>query len=341
MLSLSFRTLSTRDWRTKMSSESGTDSILSSTALTAEVVIVAVDGTGPSLVALDWVLERAQTVPLTLQLTSVVETGWAPSGDTQDNFQPAYEHALIEAGRLVEERLPTLKTTSYLRRGAPVEELVRASGSADLLVLGSKKTNTLTGHVFGTLVLRVAAHAHCPVVAVPAHWRPTGSSAVASPGASGASGASAERESQVVVGLGDDPSSDSAVDFAAREADRRRVPLDIVHAWNIPATLSMDYDAIIPFEELQSVHEGILSEAARRIRSVYPRLHINEILEQGSAAKALVDASRSAALTVVGTHGRGAFAGLVLGSVSHDLLINLPCAVAVVPTNDTSDAEAD
>jgi nucleotide-binding universal stress UspA family protein len=54
-------------------------------------------------------------------------------------------------------------------------------------------------------------------------------------------------------------------------------------------------------------------------------------LVQGAAAPALVAAAATAALLVVGTHGRGAVAGLILGSVSHDVLLNMPCPVIVIP----------
>lgn len=277
----------------------------------AEKVTVAVDGGPASRAGVDWALERARTVSLSMELTSVVELGWAPTGGPEDDFHLVYERALEEAGRWVDAAAPTIKRTSVVRRGAPVDELVRASATADLLVIGSSKTGFLTGAVYGTLPLRLAAHARCPLVVVPVNWTPGGES--------------------IVAGAEDDGTSDVALDFAAREAERMDVDLVIVHAWTIPATIGLDDGAMIPFDALREAHEEILARCTARVREAHPGLVVTAVLEQGAAAPTLVDASRAASLLVVGTHGRGAVAGLILGSVSHDVLLNMPCPVAVVP----------
>lgn len=277
----------------------------------AEKVIVAVDGGAASRAGVDWVLQRARTVRLSLELTTVVELGWAPAGGPEDDFHLVYERALSEAGRRVDEAAPTIKRTSVVRRGVPVDELVRASATADLLVIGSSKTGFLSGAVYGTLPLRLAAHAGCPLVVVPVNWTPGGG--------------------PIVAGAEDNGTSDVALDFAAHEAERLGVALVIVHAWTIPATIGLDDGVMVPFDALREAHEEILARCAARVRDAHPGLEVTEVLEQGPAAPTLVDAAREAALLVVGTHGRGAVAGLILGSVSHDVLLNLPCPIAVVP----------
>ncbi|HSP51512.1 MAG TPA: universal stress protein [Cryobacterium sp.] len=282
-----------------------------------EKVIVAIDGGAASKAALEWALnrvvtlERVQGTPVSLELTTVVELGWYPVEGSDYSNQRAYERALAEAVRRVEQVAPSCRKTSYIRHGVPVDELARASATADLLVIGTKKTGVLAGTVFGTLPLRLAAHARCPVVVVPANWEPRGGT--------------------IVAGMEDDVTALVAVDFAAREAERFKLPLDLVHAWSIPATVAVEYGAVLPYEEMQDAHARILSGATRRVRDAHPALHITEVLEQGTAASVLVNASKAASLVVVGTHGRGAVGSLFLGSVSHDVLMNLPCPVAVVP----------
>ncbi len=279
-----------------------------------ERIVVAIDGGPASTAALDWALERATALPVSLELTTVVELGWARAGGPEDDFQPVYERALAEATRRVERTLPQCKKTSYVRRGVPADELVRASTSADLLVIGTNKTGALAGAIYGTLPLRLAAHARCPVVVVPAEWT--------------------ARAGSILAGLEDDGTADGALAFAAREAVRLGRVLDIVHAWAIPVTVAVEYGAIFPFDDLRGAHATILADAAARVRAANPGLTVREVLEQGPAARVLVAASENAELIVVGTHGRGAVGGLFLGSVSHDVLLNLRCPVAVIPRPD-------
>ncbi|PXA67540.1 universal stress protein [Cryobacterium arcticum] len=276
-----------------------------------ERVIVAVDGGPASQAALNWALTRAKTVPLRLELTTIVELGWSPVSGQDDDFQPVYERTLAAASRYVEQEFPELKTISVVRRGVPVDELVRASADADLVVIGTNKTGVLVGAVHGTLPLRLAAHARSAVAVIPAGWVDGGD--------------------RVIVGVEDDGTMDAPLRFAAAEAEVRGVPLQLVHAWSIPATLGVDFGASLPFDALVEAHTDIVTRALDQVRSSHPLLEVSSVLMQGAAAPALVEAARTAGLVVVGTHGRGAVAGLILGSVSHDLLLNMPCPVIVVP----------
>ena len=82
-----------------------------------------------------------------------------------------------------------------------------------------------------------------------------------------------------------------------------------------------------------------LSEAVAPYREKHPEVHVVERVVRGHAAEALVVASAGARMLVVGSRGRGAMAGLVLGSVSQAAIYHAQCPVLVVRSAHTGDHE--
>jgi nucleotide-binding universal stress UspA family protein len=62
----------------------------------------------------------------------------------------------------------------------------------------------------------------------------------------------------------------------------------------------------------------------------YPDVHVDRVVTEGRPAHSVLRAAVDAQLVVVGSRGRGGFAGLLLGSTSHALLHHAPCPVVVV-----------
>ena len=86
-------------------------------------------------------------------------------------------------------------------------------------------------------------------------------------------------------------------------------------------------------EYATDLEEGANAELDAALEGVFdrhPGLELRKLVEQEDAVAALVEAGREAELLVVGSHGRGAFARLFLGSVSHGVLTNLVAPVAVI-----------
>ncbi|HEY9327515.1 MAG TPA: universal stress protein [Streptomyces sp.] len=109
----------------------------------------------------------------------------------------------------------------------------------------------------------------------------------------------------VVVGTDGSRAATHALDQAARAAHRRRVPLEIVHAWPWGGAYEpLDDDA------------DILAKAAHYVTDMGLGLQVTTLAAPEDAADVLVRRSRTAMLTVVGTRGNGGFKGLLLGSVS-------------------------
>lgn len=122
-----------------------------------------------------------------------------------------------------------------------------------------------------------------------------------------------------------------AVSFAAAEADRAGDELTVVLALRTPArwaeTLLMSSGL---FETTLEEDRAVLAESVAGLRDRYPDLVIHPKLETDTEpAKALVQAARGARLLVIGSHGRGAFSRLVLGSTAHAVLLNVPCPTIV------------
>lgn len=277
-----------------------------------ERVTVAVDGGPASDSALDWVIDRARTSEMQVEITTVVGVDAELPQGIEGAFRDQNQDALHRAEKMVRDSLPRLAVTTRVRRGLAHEALIDASLHADLLVIGTNKTSPIVGILHGTLPLKIAGRSECTTVVVPVGWQP--------------------RTGAVVAGWTDDTTADTALDLAAAEAARLGVELRIVHTWSSLPVATMDLSAsAVVTEEIIAARRELLSDAARRIRLAYPGLSVAEDLRAGSAAVALVRAASDASLVVVGSRGRGAITGFFLGSVSHDVLLNMPAPVAVVP----------
>ena len=85
----------------------------------------------------------------------------------------------------------------------------------------------------------------------------------------------------------------------------------------------------IDSDRLRAAGSAIARSAVQRVSGTHRGLAVTTRVEDGPAERVLVDASTEAGMVVVGTRGRGAFPGLLLGSVSHAVIHGAHCPVAV------------
>ena len=136
---------------------------------------------------------------------------------------------------------------------------------------------------------------------------------------------------RIVVGVDGSEGSQRALRWAIDEARRRDASLEIVHAWHVPYGASTAYLGVAPFDPqpMEDAEQRLLDEVVDREDT--RGLDVTRLLVCEGAARALVDAAKGADLLVVGSRGRGGFAGLLLGSVSQTVTHHAPCPVVVVP----------
>lgn len=143
--------------------------------------------------------------------------------------------------------------------------------------------------------------------------------------------------SPLVVAVDGSPSSLEALDWAVDEAIRHAVPLRIVHAVvhaDRPPELPPDKD--LPFspaptpEQEQEEADEILRGAADRAARRGAGLDVTAEVLPGKAAQALLAESADAFALVLGHRGRGAFAGLLLGSVGLEVAGRAACPVIII-----------
>jgi nucleotide-binding universal stress UspA family protein len=140
-------------------------------------------------------------------------------------------------------------------------------------------------------------HAHCPVAVI-------GDAAPIAP---------KDLRRPVVVGIDGSPASELATAIAFGEASGRSVDLVAVHSWRDPdLSKGMDMD----WSALQSIASKNLARRLAGWRERYPDVTVHQHVVWDNPARHLLDEAKSAQLLVVGSHGRGGFAGMVLGSVS-------------------------
>ena len=288
-------------------------------------IIVGVDGSEQSQAALDWAIGQAELVGADLVLAHT----WNPDSYATPAMAGAVPD-MIQAGALNDEAeelaqawlddlvtatatRTTASVSGVLASGSPAGPVLDLSAEAIMVVVGSRGRGGLRSAVLGSTSQQIAHHAQCPVVVVRDSSPTSGH--------------------QVVVGVDGSPASLAALREAFAQAKLRGASLLMVHAWStsFAGTLvnsGQDFDRVRASE----VDEGwaLLNQSLAELQATDQSVEIIERLEQASPAAAIIEASKEAVLTVVGSRGRGGFAGLVLGSVSGSVLAHADSAVMVI-----------
>ncbi|NJC67446.1 universal stress protein [Planosporangium flavigriseum] len=198
--------------------------------------------------------------------------------------------------------------------GEPVPVLLEAAAEAGMVVVGSRGAGGFASLLAGSVSVRLATQAPCPVTVV--RGRTTADTGL------------------VVVGVDGSPAADVAAGVAFEEASRRGCALVAVWAFYVPLPArTMGPPPIVcdPVEVAADIRSALVGQVAKW-RDKYPDVPVEYAVIQGSAAAALTDQSRRAQLVVVGSRGHGRAAGLLLGSVGLQLIHHADCPVLVART---------
>jgi nucleotide-binding universal stress UspA family protein len=288
------------------------------TSVPARPVVAGVDGSDDSLAALRWAVDEARRRSAPLWVVHAAEPARPDFSTVEDPcFLTAHRHAAEEildgAVRQAREAAGDVEVRRVLEVGTATVVLLRQSARADIVVLGSRGRTGFTTVPLGSTSLQVAMHAPCAVVVVRA-----ADATLAGPSVG-----------RIVVGVDGSPHSERALAFAFEQARERGLGVTAVRAWRSPGVY-VDLALLHDRQQAEKEERAALAESLAPWREQYPGVDVVEKAVLCPPAKALIDESAGAALLVVGSHGRGGFGGLLLGSVGHAVLHHAHCPVAVL-----------
>ncbi|GAB3060042.1 universal stress protein [Micromonospora schwarzwaldensis] len=290
-------------------------------------VVAGVDGSPSSLAAADQaaVAAVARARPLLLVHGYLHPLGYGVPLNPYDLGVPApteqAEKMLERVAAELADRHPGLRVEVRQVAGGPGATLVQESRRAELVVVGSRGVGGFAGLLLGSVGSQLAQHGHCPVLVVRPAEQPI------------------PVDGPVLVGVDGSESAAYAVELGADEADRRATELVLMHV-RAPERGAAAPEAAAEATTAERAEAAeLLGTAAARIRPAHPELRVTERpVVAASPETALREASADASLVVVGSRGRGGFAGLLLGSVSQALVQHAHCPVLVAhrpaPTDD-------
>lgn len=137
--------------------------------------------------------------------------------------------------------------------------------------------------------------------------------------------------SRIVVGVDGSKEARNALVWAVEEARLRGATLDVVHAYSSPWGYWDAPVPLVPLPEVDDFQRKLLDEEVAAVNTNNDVL-IESVLLNDLPARALIERGKGADLLVVGSRGKGGFAGLLLGSVSQQVVHHAPCPVVVIPT---------
>ncbi len=270
-------------------------------------IVVGVDGSPSSSSAVRWAAREAAmrhvgltlvhgSTPLVAGSSTIIWTAPIPA-DFVRAQQEQSERLVDDAVQMASESAEGVQIHREVIVSAPIPTLVDLSKDAQLIVVGRRGTGQLPPVPLGSVSTAMIHHAHCPVAVI--HDEAPAEHAPAS--------------APVVVGIDGSPASELATAIAFDEASWRSVELVALHAScdsDLSGIHALEWGVAEP-----RAHEA-LAERLAGWQERYPDVRVRRVVVFDRPAHHLLEQAETAQLVVVGSHGRGGFAGLLLGSVS-------------------------
>ncbi|KUI32634.1 universal stress protein [Mycobacterium sp. GA-2829] len=276
------------------------------TAPAKEGIVVGVDGSPGAQRAVTWAAREAAGRDLPLTVINVFPDTemrmWLdvpPSDAFWHTIETRNQEILDEAVKVAEAATADEGPIMVRARsvsGHIVSTMVDLSKDAAMLVVGSSGLGAIGRRLLGSVGRGLVHHAHCPVAVI--HDEEI---------------TPEKADAPVVVGIDGSRASELATAIAFEQASRRHVDLVAVHAWSDPIIYAYPSEEWVRF---RPEAEELLSERLAGWQERYPDVTVRRVVVRDNAVRQLLDQSDHAQLVVVGSHGRGGFAGMLLGSVS-------------------------
>jgi nucleotide-binding universal stress UspA family protein len=286
-------------------------------------ILVGVDGSAESDAAVRWATREAVMRGMTITLMHVVPPipDW-PIASRQAEIAEMWEQSACD---VMEQARKTVlanmgesdssQPRTEVVHSAVVPTLIDASRRAWMMVMGGRGMGALGRFLLGSVSSGLVHHAHCPVAIIHADE------------------GAADDKAPVLVGVDGSPASEGAIELAFDEASRRGVDLIALHVWSdvgVFPILGMDW------REYETQGAEVLAERLAGWQERYPDVRVQRRLECDKPAHWLIEESHHAQLVVVGSHGRGGFPGMLLGSVSSALARSVRVPLIIVRHEDTA-----
>ena len=283
-------------------------------------IVVAVDGSPASNAAAIWAARDAamRKIPLTVVHAVTTPTAtWPPVPYPESlavRLEDEGKKAIMHAIKIAEEALPADRKVAINRElvySSPAPALIKLSDEAEMIVVGTAGRGLLATGVLGSVSATVVRHAHCPVAVVHGDVPDLPDT----------------HNAPVLLGIDGSPASELATAIAFDEASRRGVDLMALHAWSdIEISELPESD----WSSLEAEAHRNLAENLAGWQERYPDVTVHRLVVRDRPARQLAEKSQTAQLLVVGSHGRGGLAGMLLGSVSNAVLhsVRIPVIVA-------------
>ncbi len=261
-------------------------------------ILLGYDGSADSQRAFDWAAATARSMGSELRVVVASETRSRTSHERRRWSVEGAEAVRDEA----QARLAAAEgiTGSVdIVDGPAADVLLDAAPQAGLVVLGARGYGAISGALMGSVSQQLTRHAPCPVAVI---REPLNADATA-----------------VAVGVDDSPDGGKALEFAFELASLEGRTLIAAHGWGGATEGASDFAAA----------EAATERTLAPWRAKYPNVQVTPRTVSQAPVDALADASEQVALVVVGSRGRGAMAGLWLGSVGQTVLQRAQCPVVI------------
>lgn len=278
-------------------------------------VIVGIDGSPGSAVALRWAVDHAErlgrVVPVTTFTSGPFEHGFGTVRDGVSSGEPYRSEATLRLASFLEQHAPELAGDGIVIEHHAGPGLVEASEGAELLVVGTRGWGRREDPSIGSVGAYCARHGKVPVALIPGQVPPV------------------HDRLSVVVGVDGSTGSIDALRWAIDHVRRTAV----VTAVRVTTRGHVAGDPLSPSNA--DVEEGARAELERVVASVlatadgHPEVEV--LVVHGDPRQELVSALARTDLVVVGARGHGLIHRLLLGSVASALVHHPTLPTVVVP----------